>query len=531
MEQLKTVDTSNSTFENFINLGLLYVDKSYFYHKLITAKYPMFFLSRPRRMGKTLTVSALEDIFQGRKELFGGLYIYGTDYDWKAYPILHFSFNIFQGKTNAELIYVLDYLINELAKKHGIELEKGLPYYLKFAKLIDTLAEKEKVVILVDEYDKVLSDNIFGPEVDAMRATMKGFYEVIKAKEECLRFVFITGVTKYAKLSIFSTMNNLTDLTMDKDYATMLGYTQEEFESNFAGYIEKGVRDSGLPREEYLAKIRTMYDGFRFAPGCETVYNPVSIGKFFSTGHGVDFKGYWSETGGTQLLMDIARKVNFNIVQDISTPMRETSLDVFDLQSLASEYVSKSDLMALLLQTGYLTIESMEKNKFGEIKYHLRFPNQEVEDSFSSRLLMAYAGNDAMPFLGYLLAAIRKGETENVVEYLTSVLAGIPYPTKPGEYDFQGILGVVFFLCEPRLVSAEMHTSKGRIDMVLRTEKHLYVIEFKVDKSAEVAMGQIKSKEYVGQFLAEKGKVQIHLLGISLSSEKRNITEWKEELI
>jgi len=274
-----------------------------------------------------------------------------------------------------------------------------------------------------------------------------------------------------------------------------------------------------------------MYNGLRFTPEAETVYNPVSIGKFFTTGHGVEFKGYWSETGGTQLLMDIARKVNFNIVQDISTPMRETSLDVFDLQSLASAKVSKSDLMALLLQTGYLTIESMEKNKFGEIKYHLRFPNQEVQDSFSSRLLMAYGGHDANTFLEELLDFLDEGETEEVIESLTSILAGIPYPTKPDEYNFQSLFSVIFFLARPLLGTSEMHTSKGRIDMVLRTEKHLYVIEFKVDESAEKAMEQIKENEYHERFLAEKGKVRIHLLGISLSSEKRSIVEWKEEII
>ena len=531
MERQKRVNTTNSTFSNMIKAGHLYVDKSKYVYNLVSGENTQFFFSRPRRMGKTLTVSTLESVFQGRKELFDGLYISHTDYDWKQYPIIHIDFGDCPENTASGLDGWLSRKIGAIASSYGKAIVSGLKSAEQFSDLITALSEKEQVVILVDEYDKVLSDNIFNPEADKLREVLGNFYQVIKTKEASIRFAFVTGVTKYAKLSVFSKMNNLTDLTMDKDYATMLGYTQEEFESNFAGYIEQGIKDSGLPREAYLGKIRAMYNGLRFTPEAETVYNPVSIGKFFTTGHGVEFKGYWSETGGTQLLMDIARKVNFNIVQDISTPMRETSLDVFDLQSLASENVSKSDLMALLLQTGYLTIESMGQNEFEENEYHLRFPNKEVEDSFSSRLLMAYAGNDAMPFLGYLLAAIRKGETENVVEYLTSVLAGIPYPTKPGEYDFQGILSVVFFLCEPRLGISEMHTSKGRIDMVLRTEKHLYVIEFKVDESAEKAMEQIKENEYHERFLAEKGKVRIHLLGIALSSEKRNITGWKEEIV
>ncbi|MDD7201557.1 MAG: AAA family ATPase, partial [Spirochaetales bacterium] len=293
-KQLLPIMTANGSFENLRRGGYVYVDKTSYLHSLVRQEGNMFFLSRPRRFGKTLTVSTLEAIFQGRRELFKGLAIDALDYDWKTYPIIHIDFGDCGKSTPEGLDGWLKDQIEEIADLYGVgPLDMTKTSDDLFAKLILLLSKKDKVVVLVDEYDKVLSDNAFSEQVEELRTVLGNFYQVVKTKGALLRFVFITGVTKYARLSVFSKMNNLNDLSLDPDYAAMLGYTQKELEGNFAGYIEQGIQDTGMGREAYLGKVREMYDGYRFAPGCETVYNPVSVGLFFSNGHGKAFKNFW----------------------------------------------------------------------------------------------------------------------------------------------------------------------------------------------------------------------------------------------
>ena len=301
-KQLLPIMTANGSFENLRRGGYVYVDKTSYLHSLVRQEGNMFFLSRPRRFGKTLTVSTLEAIFQGKRELFKGLAIDALDYDWKIYPIIHIDFGDCPFDTPKELDDWLCDLVLRIAKANGVVVEGMRNSAVLFANLLEALSsQKGKVVVLVDEYDKVLSDNVFSDHVEELRTVLGNFYQVIKTKGALLRFVFITGVTKYARLSVFSKMNNLKDLSMSPVYGTMLGYTQKELEENFAGYIGQGVKDTGMGREAYLAKVREMYDGYRFAPGCETVYNPVSVGSFFdgSDGGGVRFNDYWIDTGGS----------------------------------------------------------------------------------------------------------------------------------------------------------------------------------------------------------------------------------------
>ncbi|MDD7200614.1 MAG: AAA family ATPase, partial [Spirochaetales bacterium] len=278
-KQLPPIMTENSSFSNLRESGCIYVDKTGYIAKLIAISGKMYFLSRPRRFGKTLTVSTLEAIFQGKRELFKGLAIDSLDYDWKTYPIIHIDFGDCGKSTPEGLDGWLKDRIEEVADLYGVgPLDMAKTSDDLFAKLILLLSKKDKVVVLVDEYDKVLSDNVFSPEVEDLHTVLGNFYQVVKTKRALLRFVFITGVTRYAMVNEFSGLNNLNNISMDSDYATMLGYTQEELEGNFAGYIEQGIKDTGMGREAYLGKVREMYDGYRFAPGCETVYNPVSVG-------------------------------------------------------------------------------------------------------------------------------------------------------------------------------------------------------------------------------------------------------------
>ena len=523
------ITTSYSSFETIRKEGYLYVDKTAYLYRLVTGS-DMYFLSRPRRFGKTLTVSTLEAVFQGRRELFKGLAIDALDYDWKAYPIIHIDFGDCGKSTPEGLDGWLKDRLEEIADAYGAgPLDKTKTSDDLFAKLILLLSKKDKVVVLVDEYDKVLSDNVFSPEVEKLRQVLGNFYQVIKTKGALLRFVFITGVTKYARLSVFSKMNNLNDLSLDPGYGTMLGYTQKELEENFAGYIGQGTRDTGMGREAYLAKVREMYDGYRFAPGCETVYNPVSVGLFFTNGRGQDFEDYWIETGSSKLVMDMAQSVDLDVTEDLKRGMAKRSLATFDVAELGRMKGDADKVQAFLLQTGYLTIDRADEAKG---LYYLRMPNREVEEAYDGSLLERLREKPVEHDLGDMCDALKAGETKRYMEVLASFFAGIPYMDgRKKEADYALVVAALARLMRRQVVAAvEERTSEGRIDLSVVAGEHVYVMEYKVDKNAEAALRQIKEKRYADKFRLEKGKT-IHLLGIAFSSTGHTVQDWKEEVL
>ena len=521
--------TENSSFSNLRESGCIYVDKTAYLSKLIAVPGRMYFLSRPRRFGKTLTVSTLEAIFQGRRELFKGLAIDQTDYDWKPYPIVHIDFGDCGKSTPEALDGWLKDRIEEIADSYGVgPLDMTRTSDDLFAKLILLLSSQDKVVVLVDEYDKVLSDNIFSEHVEELRSTLRGFYQVIKTKGALLRFVFMTGVTKYAKMGVFSGLNNLNDLSMVSAYATMLGYTQQELETSFAGYIEQGVKDTGMGRETYLAKIKEMYDGYRFAPRCETVYNPVSVGLFFSNGCGQDFNDYWIDTGNSKLVIDMAQSVDLDVTEDLKRGMAKSALSSFDVAELRHAMGDMGKVQAFLLQTGYLTIGSYDE---GFSLYYLRFPNKEVRDAYYQNLLSRWCAKESEYVVRDLVTALREGDTQGYMQTLTAVFASVPYRAGRKEPDFAQVVDVVMLLCGKAVkVVAEDQTSEGRVDLSVEAGDHVYVMEFKADKSAETALAQIKDKHYADKFRLEKGKT-VHLLGIAFSSTGHTVQDWKEEVL
>ena len=519
--------TENSSFSNLRESGCIYVDKTGYIAKLIAISGKMYFLSRPRRFGKSLTVSTLEAIFQGKRELFKGLAIDALDYDWKKYPIIHIDFTNCWKKTADALDGWLKDRLEEVADAYGTgPLDMTKTSDDLFAKLILLLSKKDKVVVLVDEYDKVVSDNALGENVGELRDTLRGFYQVLKAKGELLRFVFMTGVTKYAKMGVFSGLNNLNDLSLVPAYATMLGYTQKELEENFAGYIEQGVKDTGMGREAYLAKVREMYDGYRFAPGCETVYNPVSVGLFFSNGRGQDFEDYWIDTGSSKLVMDMAQSVDLDVTEDLGMGMDADALSEFDVAELKDMRGDINKVQAFLLQTGYLTIESGNESML-----MLRFPNAEVRNAYSKSLLRRLYGPTSQNVIMAMENRLKEGDTVSFMEMLAAFFAKIPYKEAKKESDFAQVVDalVAAMSVEVRMAS-EDRTSAGRIDLTVETGRHIYVMEFKVDKSAEAALRQIKEKRYADKFRLEKGKT-IHLLGIAFSSTGHTVQDWKEEVL
>ena len=519
--------TENSSFSNLRKNGYLYVDKTAYLAKLIAVQGRMCFFSRPRRFGKTLTVSTLEAIFQGKRELFKGLAIDQTDYDWKTYPVVHIDFGNCGKKTPTDLERWLKKNLQQIAQFYSIApLDLSQQADDVFTDLLVGLAPLGKIVILVDEYDKVLSDNIFSEHVEELRSTLRDFYQVIKTKGALLRFVFMTGVTKYAKMGVFSGLNNLNDLSMVPAYATMLGYTQQELETNFAGYIEQGIRDTGMGRETYLAKIKEMYDGYRFAPGGETVYNPVSVGLFFSNGRGQDFEDYWINTGSSKLVMDMAQSVDLDVTEDLGMGMDADALSEFDVAELKDMRGDINKVQAFLLQTGYLTIETGNESML-----MLRFPNAEVRNAYSKSLLRRLYGPTSQNVIMAMENRLKEGDTVSFMEMLAAFFAKIPYKEAKKESDFAQVVDalVAAMSVEVRMAS-EDRTSAGRIDLTVETGMHVYVMEFKVDKSAEAALRQIKEKRYADKFRLEKGKT-VHLLGIAFSSMGHTVQDWQEEVL
>ena len=530
--QLRPIMTANGSFEKLRQGGYLYVDKTAYLLSLVRQDGNMFFLSRPRRFGKTLTVSTLEAIFQGKRELFKGLFIDSADYDWKAYPIIHIDFGSCGKSTPEDLDGWLKDRLEEIAESYGVgPLDRNKSSDDLFAKLILLLCRKAPVVVLIDEYDKVLSDHIFSPEVEKLRQVLGNFYQVIKTNGALLRFAFITGVTRFARLSVFSQMNNLKDLSMSPVYATMLGYTQEELESCFAGYIEKGLKDAGMEAGAYLARIRDRYDGYRFAPGSETVYNPVSVGLFFDpeTGGGQRFKDFWVDTGGMRLIMDMAQSVDFDVRDDLAGGMSERALDTFDVAELRHYEGDRSKVQAFLLQTGYLTIGRYDEKRE---RFYLDFPNIEVRKAFLENLMDRYCGSNSDGARDLLKDALDEGAVAEAMRIIQGLFASNTYhQNRRDEAYFCGFMHLIMADVDPSGVSVEVAGSSGRADMVLRRPRHLYVMEFKVDQDAEVALDQIKEKHYADAYLLERGRRVIHLLGISFSSKSRSIAGWKEEIL
>ena len=526
-KQLSPIMTENSSFSNLRESGCIYVDKTGYIAKLIAISGKMYFLSRPRRFGKSLTVSTLEAIFQGRRELFKGLAIDQTDYDWKTYPVIHIDFGDCPEGTPQGLDSWLARRVRKIAEAYGVS---GIPETVtsaeQFSDLLEKLSSQGKVVILVDEYDKVLSDNVFSEKVEELRTVLGNFFQVIKTKGALLRFVFITGVTRFARLSVFSKMNNLNDISLDPDYGTMLGYTQKELETNFAGYIEQGVKDTGMGREAYLGKVREMYDGYRFAVGCGTVYNPVSAGLFFTNGHGKAFKNFWIDTGGTKLVMDMAQSVDLDVTKDLGMGMDLDALSSFDVAELRHAEGDINKVQAFLLQTGYLTIDSGNENML-----MLRFPNAEVKNAYSKSLLRRLYGATSQNVIMAMEERLKEGATASFMELMCAFFGKIPYKEARKESDFAQIVdALVAAMSVDVRMAGEDRTSAGRIDLSVEAGDHVYVMEFKADKSAETALNQIKDKRYADKFRLEKGKT-VHLLGIAFTSTGHTVQEWKEEIL
>ena len=518
---MKDLTSSVYTFEDLIQGNFLYVDKTEYIWQLIRPAKSMYFLSRPRRFGKSLTLSTLKAVFEGKKELFKGLAIYDKPYDWKRYPIIQLSFADYAPVNNTieKLDLYLHRKVREAANELGVVLPEANDSSAAFAELMGYYKErKQQVVILVDEYDKPILDNIINPNVKELLKGLKGFYSILKEHNAQERLLFVTGVSKFCHVSLFSDLNNLTDITMDYNYATMLGYTQEEFETYFADRIGPASKQLDIPKDQLLPKIKAWYDGYRFQEDAPTVYNPVSLAEFFTKRY--KFSNYWFATGTPSFLIELVRKTKFDFDNILSKPVSSMAFNAFE--------VDKLDALTLLLQTGYLTIKSVV-TKYDMPWYWLDFPNREVSFSFNSSLLNSYSrksDNYVVAFCEELADAMDNGDVKQLRKVMESFFAGISYEIHhKDESNFQNIFFAIFRLLG-YYIKAESHTNDGRIDAVTETDKFVFIFEFKLDND-ETALSQIKEKKYHKQY--ELSKKKIFLNGVTFSTEKGQIIDWQTE--
>ena len=513
---MEKIATDIYTFAELRKKGFTYVDKTDALYAMASGDVgKQFFIARPRRFGKSLAVSTLKSLFQGEREWFAGLAI-EPKWDWsKKWPVLHLDMGSMQAPNVAEFRTLLCEHLRRRAIELGVcELTGDIPSVL-FTNLIDALASKSpdgQMVLLIDEYDKPLLGHLMKPDVAEFRDELKAFYSVVKTLESKQRFTFLTGVSKFSKVSIFSDLNNLKDWTMHPKTATLFGYMHEEVLKYFPGRIHELAEANGLTDEGAFEEIVRWYDGYRFHPAGKPVINPVSLGCCFDRN---EFNNYWSATAMPTFLLDILRK----------KPLDFSCIDISDAE-LGNYEPSNPRDTTLLYQTGYLTISGF-KNLGGSRLYKLDFPNREVRESFLHDLAPVYSGLREDQAGSAQIAAITALYDHDVPKFLKALktfFSNIPYSLtdRQNEQMWQTIVYVILRLIG---VSAhgEVQTNDGRIDLVAKTPNDIYIVEFKLDRPASEAMEQIKGKEYAGKY-ALSGK-RITLIGISFSAEKRTIVE------
>ncbi len=520
MAKLQKLPIGDASFESIRAGRCVYVDKTRHIFQLIDeGKY--FFLSRPRRFGKSLTVSTIRCLFQGRKELFDGLWIaeHGQ-WEWKPHPVVFMDFNGISHDTQENLKQGLRRMLAQTAAYYDVISDAPL-IKEQFKELILALYHKTgtHVVILIDEYDKPLIDHL-GKGATALeiakanRDILKYFLGVIKDGDvaAALRFVFITGVSKFSRVSIFSELNNLEDITMAEPYTDMLGYTQNEMETYFRPFVKRFAEKKGLSEEHIMAELARHYDGYRFSERDIRVYNPFSV---LSALKKKNFKNYWFETGTPTFLVNLLKESDYPVIKIENLQLDELIFSVYDIEHLQPE--------ALLFQTGYITIKDVKDDI-----YSFHYPNQEVRISFLKFLMFAYIpgnGSDRSLFLR-LSAYLQQEDFDAFIETVTAIFASIPY-TLESKRDEAYFHTAFFLMVSASGVNAhsEMLTCHGRIDLVMEFTDKIYIIEFKCDQSAEAGICQIRAKGYDHKF-KQSGK-KIILMGINFDTEKRNVADWK----
>ena len=528
------------SFEKLRRDEYLYIDKTPFIWKLVQTSSP-YFLSRPRRFGKSLFLSTLAAYFLGQKELFKGLYLEKAEEEqavlenrtaWQEYPVFYLDFNIGQYLESEALSERLDSLLQEQESLYGILVAKEEEsfYASRFERLLKATYQQtgKQVVILVDEYDKPLLQTMVVNEAlnEQYRNELKAFYSVIKTCDEYIRFAFLTGVTKFSKISIFSDLNNLRDISLEKHYAGICGMSQKELEANFQPEIQVLADSQDLTCQETLTALQQWYDGYCFAPAGEGMYNPFSLLNAFAKER---FGSYWFETGTPTFLVNYLKEAHY-FIPDLDGQVVLTESELQTYRAIAQEP------FPILFQSGYLTIKEYIKEAR---LYRLGFPNDEVRYGFLENLLPAYT---VVPFgetgksVWQFVEDVRKGNVNGFMERMQSLIAGVSYDNfsnkelKLREQNYQTAVYLIFKLMG-QFVQTEVHCSMGRADCVVITIDTVYIFEFKLsgNGSAEDALEQIKENAYAAKYKTDGKKIV--LIGAGFEEATRTIRDWKVELL
>ena len=517
---LKLYPVGIQTFERIRKENKLYIDKTEYVYRMTHSGGCYFFLSRPRRFGKSLLVSTFESYFSGKKELFEGFAIEKLEQEWMEYPVLHFDMS---GGKHMEKEQLEDYLSNRLEaeeRKWGItHTKRGANDRL--TELITTAYEisGKQVVVLIDEYDAPMLDVAHDKEtLDVLRNVMRNFFSPLKMCEPMLRFVFLTGITKFSQVSIFSELNNIKNVSLDDEYAGVCGITKEELLTQMSEDIDMLAEAQGMTREETIAKLKENYDGYHFSPASPDVFNPYSLLNCFDD---KNFGAYWFSSGTPTYLINMLRKFKVLPAKIGRSLARSSAFDA-PTENLKT-------ITPLLYQSGYITIKGYDK--MSQL-FTLDLPNKEIKVGLFESLLPYYLegmyAEEGDVAIAQMSVLIRQGDMDGALRLFQEFLGTVPYCNNTNyEGHYQQVLFIIFTLLTHFVVDVEVHTPNGRVDVVMETEDTLYLIELKLNKSAQAAMQQINLKQYDQRF-ARCGK-PIVKVGVNFDAKKGNIEDWTIE--
>jgi len=528
MQNIKHMPIGIQSFETIRNNPYVYVDKTQFIPKLELVG-RAYFLARPRRFGKSLFISTLQAYFEGRKELFNGLaiekYKMENNIEWQTYPVLKLDLNAGEYTIEEHLTAILKDHINKWKTTYDIQFEITYPH-IAFARIIEALYKKlnQKVVILVDEYDKPLIATLENKELqNQYRSTLKAFYSVIKSLNDYIHFSFLTGVTKFSKVSIFSDLNNLDDISFDRKYSSICGITEEELQKNFSPQVQALADEYNKSYDDMLKDLRRKYDGYRFSENEERIYNPFSLCIAFDKNRLGD---YWFESGTPTFMMQLMEQNDFEL-SDLESNIRVNAKSIDDYR------MDYANIIPLLFQAGYLTIKNYDEN---DGAYILGYPNDEVKYAFVYSLMGVYTNGKTLiqgEFrIGLFIRAMKKGEIDRLLTLIKALLASIPYDSFSKkmfclrEHNYQTAIYLIFCLMG-QYVKTEVHSSKGRSDIEVETASGIYIFEFKVGGTPFDAIAQIKNAGYAEKYIASRKS--IFLIGAIINQEERTLDSWHIE--
>lgn len=513
---MKRLAIGTQSFEKLINNDSLYIDKSRQIYQLVTEG-NSYFLSRPRRFGKSLLLSTLESLFSGEKELFKDLWIAKSDYNWKKFPVIKINMpSCASINSENSLDSILQGKLQRIACKHGIEL-KAMPAAQMLENFILSLSAKgQKVVILIDDYDRAIVDHIGNPEtLQINRVILKDFYSVLRELDEHIHFSMLVGITNLARVSLFSNFSNLNDISLHKGYGSILGFTHEELLSSFNIYLNEIGLHLSLGRDTLMENIHKWYGSYRFGDSSQQVYNPWSILKLM---HEQEFKDYWFNTGSISLMAKLIRESNYSLSELESPSASSGLLNRLDLNNMG--------LVPLMYQTGYLSINNLHHRK-NKVSYDLAYPNLEVEQSFIEHMMhdfLLVQTDVSESFLRQMIYALKEDHLGEFFEILKEFISEV---SSHIVMDNDAFYQNMFYLILKNLnqgISAQVSSSSGRIDAILETSGNIYVLEIKLHGSKEDALNQIKEQAYFENYIGLNK--EINLIGVAFDMNEHQIKDW-----